>query len=51
MDEFVIRKSGEKYIHNTDEDITTLPTSTSNLEENTYKKRHFAVTTNININV
>lgn len=38
MDEFVIWKSGEKYIHNTDKDITTLIMSTSNLEENTYKK-------------
>lgn len=49
MDEFVILKSGEMYIHNTDEDVTTLPTSTSNLEENTYKKRLFAVTKNINV--
>lgn len=36
---FVIRKNDEKYKHNTDENITTLPMvpSTSNLEEYTYK--------------
>lgn len=45
MDKFVTRKSGEKYKHNTDENTTTLPMvpSTSNLEQNTYKKEEKSI--------